>query len=237
MSQEQTSQDTGQTATVAQDQVSNTNTTQDTAENQPAKTYTQAELDAIAAEVRRKAEAKFSKKFEGVDVEHYKSLMAKEESEKIAKAQEKSEFEKLLKENAEKFNSKISSLTSELTKIKVDGALINAASTKRAVNPEQVARLVRENVKMSETGEVEVVDPKTGQTRYTDNGDPLTIDGLVGEFLTTNPHFVSAGQPGGGSKSNTQTDGVQKVDVNKLDMKNPEHRKVYAEYRKTQGIR
>ena len=82
-----------------------------------------------------------------------------------------------MKENAEKFNNKISTLTSELTKIKVDGALINAASTKKAINPDQVARLVRENVKMSEAGEVEVVDPKTGQTRYTDNGDPLNIDG------------------------------------------------------------
>lgn len=223
-----------QATTATNEPVSNTQ--QDTAENQPAKVYTQAELDAIAAEVRRKAEAKLSKKFEGVDVEHYKNLLAKEESERIAKAKEKSEFEKLLKENAEKFNSKISTLTSELTKIKVDGALINAASTKRAVNPEQVARLVRENVRMLETGEVEVIDPKTGQTRYTDNGDPLTVDGLVSEFLTTNPHFVSAGTPGGGSKSNTAINGVQKVDVNKLDMTNPEHRKIYAEYRKTQGF-
>jgi hypothetical protein len=222
-----------QIATATTDTVSKTEQAQ--ADNQPAKTYTQAELDAIAAEVRRKTETKLSKKFEGIDVEKYQSLMAKEESEKIAKAQEKSEFEKLLKENAEKFNSKISSLTSELTKIKVDGALINAASTKRAVNPDQVARLVRDNVKMSETGEVEVIDPKTGQTRYTDNGDPLTIDGLVGEFLTTNPHFVSAGQPGGGSKSNTNAEGVSKVDVNKLDMTNPEHRKQYAEYRKKLG--
>ena len=227
-----TSQDT-QTATVATDTVSKTE--QAEAANQPAKTYTQSELDAIAAEVRRKTEAKLSKKFEGIDVEKYQSLVAKEESEKIAKAQEKSEFEKLLKDNAEKFNSKISSLTSELTKIKVDGALINAASTKRAVNPDQVARLVRDNVKMSETGEVEVIDPKTGQTRYTDNGDPLTIDGLVTEFLTTNPHFVSAGQPGGGSKSNTNAEGISKVDVNKLDMTNPEHRKQYAEYRKKLG--
>ena len=235
MSQE-TSQDMGQTATAAQDQVSNTNTTQDTADNQPAKVYTQAELDAVAAEVRRKAEAKLSKKFEGIDVEHYKSLTAKEESEKISKAQEKSEFEKLLKENAEKFNSKITTLTSELTKIKVDGALINAASTKRAVNPDQVARLVRDHVRMSETGEVEIIDPKTGQTRYTDNGDALTVDGLVSEFLQTNPHFVSAGQPGGGSTSNTGTKGVQKVDVNSLDMNNPEHRKIYAAHRKTMGL-
>ena len=235
MSQE-TSQDTGQTATVAQDQVSNTNTTQDTADNQPAKVYTQTELDAVAAEVRRKAEAKLSKKFEGIDVEHYKSLTAKEESEKISKAQEKSEFEKLLKENAEKFNSKITTLTSELTKIKVDGALINAASTKRAVNPDQVARLVRDNVRMSETGEVEIIDPKTGQTRYTDNGDALTVDGLVSEFLQTNPHFVSAGQPGGGSTSNTGTAGAKQIDVEKLDMNNPDHRKLYAEHRKTLGI-
>lgn len=235
MSQE-TSQDTGQTATAAQDQVSNTNTTQDTADNQPARVYTQTELDAVAAEVRRKAEAKLSKKFEGIDVEHYKSLTAKEESEKISKAQEKSEFEKLLKENAEKFNSKITTLTSELTKIKVDGALINAASTKRAVNPDQVARLVRDNVRMSETGEVEIIDPKTGQTRYTDNGDALTVDGLVSEFLQTNPHFVSAGQPGGGSTSNTGTAGAKQIDVEKLDMNNPDHRKLYAEHRKTLGI-
>ena len=235
MSQE-TSQDMGQTATAAQDQVSNTNTTQDTADNQPAKVYTQTELDAVAAEVRRKAEAKLSKKFEGIDVEHYKSLTAKEESEKISKAQEKSEFEKLLKENAEKFNSKITTLTSELTKIKVDGALINAASTKRAVNPDQVARLVRDNVRMSETGEVEIIDPKTGQTRYTDNGDALTVDGLVSEFLQTNPHFVSAGQPGGGSTSNTGTAGAKQIDVEKLDMNNPDHRKLYAEHRKTLGI-
>jgi len=223
-----------QIATATTDTVSKTEQAQ--ADNQPAKTYSQAELDAIAAEVRRKTEAKFEKKYGQVDVEKYQSLMAKEESEKIAKAQEKSEFEKLLKENAEKFNSKISSLTSELTKIKVDGALINAASTKKAVNPDQVARLVRDNVKMSETGEVEVIDPKTGQTRYTDNGDPLTIDGLVGEFLQNSPHFVSAGQPGGGSKSNTSPEGVSKVDVNKLDMNNPEHRKIYAEYRKKQGF-
>jgi len=232
MSQEQTSQDV-QTATGAADTVSNTN--QATADNQPARVYTQAELDALAAEVRRKAEAKYEKKFGQVDVEKYQTLLQKEEEQKISQAKEKSEFEKLLKENAEKFQSKIGSLTSELTKIKVDGALINAASTKRAVNPEQVARLVRENVKMSETGEVEVIDPKTGQTRYTDNGDPLTIDGLVGEFLQTNPHFVSAGQPGGGSKYNTGTQGIPQVDVNSLDMTNPEHRKKYAEYRKTQG--
>jgi len=228
--------DTNLDATVATSEVSKNNPSQASVENQPTKVYTQVELDTIAAEVRRKTEAKFEKKFSSIDVEKYQSLVAKEESEKISKAKEKSEFEKLLKENADKFTSKVATLTSELTKIKVDGALISAASTKRAVNPDQVARLVRDSVKMLESGEVEVIDPKTGQTRYTENGDPLTVDGLVSEFLNTNPHFVSAGQPGGGSKSNTNTTGVSKVDVNALDMKNPEHRKVYAEFRKKQGF-
>jgi hypothetical protein len=228
--------DTNPTATVASDEVAKNDTTQASADNQPAKVYTQAELDAIAAEVRRKTEAKLAKRFDGINVEKYQSLVAKEESEKIAKAQEKSEFEKLLKENADKFNSKINSLTSELAKIKVDGAIISAASAKRAINPDQVARLVRDNVKMSDTGEVEVIDPKTGQTRYTDNGDPLTIDGLVNEFLSASPHFVSAGQPGGGTKSNTNSAGVEALDVTKLDMKNPEHRAIYAEYRKKVGL-
>ena len=212
------------------------NTQQEQADHQPAKVYSQQELDAIAGDVRRKTEAKLAKKFEGIDVEKYQNLMAQEEQVKISKANEKSEFEKLLKESAEKYNSKITTLTSELTKIKVDGALMNAASTKKAINPEQVARLVRENVKMSEAGEVEIIDLKTGQTRYTDTGDALTVDGLVSEFLQTNPHFVSAGQPGGGSTSNTGTTGVSKVDVNNLDMKNPEHRKIYAEHRKTLGF-
>lgn len=208
---------------------------QDTADNQPAETYTRTEVDGIMADVRKKTEAKLAKKYEGIDVEHYKNLLAKEESEKIAKAKEKSEFEQLLKSTTEKLQSKISTLTAELTKERVDTALINAASTKRAINPEQVARLVRDNVKMLESGEVEIVDHKTGRTRYTDNGEQMDIQGLVAEFLQTNPHFVQAGTPGSGSKSNTALNGVQKVDVAKLDMQNPEHRKIYAQHRKTLG--
>ena len=57
MSQEQTSTD-AQPATGVAEPVSNT--IQDTADNQPAKVYTQAELDAVSAEVRRKAEAKYT---------------------------------------------------------------------------------------------------------------------------------------------------------------------------------
>ena len=147
----------------------------------------------------------------------------------MAEQKRKGEFEKILQAQAEKAQAQIGQLSSELTKIKVDGALLNAASTKKAINPEQVVRLVREQVKMSELGAVEVIDSKTGQARYSDTGESLTVDGLVDEFLKSNPHFVQAGPAGGGSKSNTQTDAPLDVDISKLDMTNPEHRKTYAE--------
>ena len=194
------------------------------------KTYTQEQVDAIAGKVRESEKARVLKKFDGIDVERYHELSAREEEAKLA------EFEQILKSQSEKSKEQIDKLTSELAFIKVDGSLLNAASTKKAINPEQVVRLVREQVKMSDTGQVEVIDPKSGQTRYTDTGESMTVDGLVEEFLKTNPHFVQAGPAGAGSSSNTNTESPKNVDVKSLDMKNPEHRKIYAEWRKTQGI-
>jgi hypothetical protein len=89
---------------------------------------------------------------------------------------------------------------------------------------------------MSDTGDVEVIDSKTGQTRYSDTGEALSVDGLVSEFLKSNPHFVQAGPAGAGSSSNTKTDTPTNVDIAKLDMNNPDDRKVYAQYRKDKGI-
>jgi len=194
--------------------------------------YTQTELDAIAAEVRRKTEAKIAKKYEGVDVEAYRSLVQKDEQLKLEEQKRKGEFEKILKETADKAQLKIQTLSSELAKIKVDGALINAASTKKAINPEQVARLVRDQVRMSEAGEVEVIDSKSGQVKYTETGDPMTIDGLVTEWLKSNPHFVTAGPAGGGSKSNTSPEGAKTVDVSKLDLNNSADRAIYKQLRR-----
>ena len=202
-----------------------------TTQAEPTKVYTQAELDAITAAVRGTTEKKILKKFEGIDVEAYKSLVQKEEQLKLEEQKRKGEFEKILKETADKAQQKIQTLSSELAKIKVDGALINAASTKKAINPEQVARLVRDQVRMSEAGEVEVIDPKSNQVKYTETGDPMTIDGLVSEWLKVNPHFVTAGPAGGGSKSNTSSEGAKEVDVSKLDLNNPADRAIYKKLR------
>jgi hypothetical protein len=214
------------TAPVQQD--SKNNPTQGT-DYQPV--YTKEQFDKAMKAARLSGEERALKKFDGVDVEHYKSLIQKEEEIKLEDQKRKGEFEKILKEAAEKAHSKISALTDELMKIKVDGALLNAASKYKAVNPEQVVRLVRDQIRMSETGKVEVLDPKTGQTRYTETGDPLEVEYAVGEWLKSNPHFVSAGPTGSGSKSNTAPDGVKDVDVSKLDLNKAEDRAIYKKLR------
>jgi len=60
-------------------------------------------------------------------------------------------------------------------------------------------QLVRGSVRLSEDGTAEVVDTN-GTPRYNDSGDPLSVDELVGDFLTANPHFVKASVGGAGSQ-------------------------------------
>jgi hypothetical protein len=95
-----------------------------------------------------------------------------------------------------------------------------------------VVRLLKDQVRLGESGEVEVIDPASGQVRYSDNGEPLTMNDLVQGFLTENPHFLAAVPGGAGVHGNTRGKGVEAIDPTKLDLNDPEQRKIYAEWRK-----
>ena len=136
-----------------------------------------------------------------------------------------------------KFNNKISQYQSELTSIKVDGALLSEASGQKAVNPQQVVQLLKGQLKLNEAGSVDVVD-NNGQVRYNEKGEPIAVSQLVNEFLTANPHFVSAGPSGSGTGQGVgKQDNLEDNDTRKLNMENPEHRARYREIMKAKGIR
>jgi hypothetical protein len=113
--------------------------------------------------------------------------------------------------------------------------LLSAAAKYRAVNAEQVKSLLNNSVRLNAEGDVEVVG-NDGAVRYSDSGTPLAVDDLVREFLDSNPHFVAASPATTNSRSSISNSGQGAVDVSKLDMRNPEHRKVYAEHRKKNGL-
>ena len=127
---------------------------------------------------------------------------------------------------------KYNSLESELKDIKINKSLLSSASKNRAINPDQVVELLKSNIKLNESGNVEILD-KNGIARYNNKGELLTTDELVQEFLTQNPHFVSASPSGSGSVSNVDRSELSKpFNLSDLNMNNPADKKRYAEYRK-----
>jgi len=112
---------------------------------------------------------------------------------------------------------------------------LSAAAKYRAVNPDQVRSLLQQNLRLNSEGDVEIVDSK-GSVRYTDSGAPLAVEDLVKEFLDSNPHFVSATPATTNTQSNVGRQTTSTLDITKLDMKNPDHRKQYAEYRRQNGL-
>ena len=162
---------------------------------------------------------------------------AKSAIESIKKAEEEKQiergkFDEVIKKKTQEYNEKLSKLESELRDERVDKQLINAASKHKAINPEQIKSLLKNNVHLNKDGKVEVVD-SNGTPRYNKDGDLLTVDEAVQEFLTQNAHFQAATPSGSGSVSNVGQSTTQKtLNIADLDMSNPADRKAYAEYRK-----
>lgn len=157
------------------------------------------------------------------------SIKKAEEEKQI----ERGKFDEVIKKKTQEYNEKLSKLENELRDERVDKQLINAASKHKAINPEQIKSLLKNNVHLNKDGKVEVVD-SNGTPRYNKDGDLLTVDEAVQEFLTQNAHFQAATPSGSGSVSNVGQSTTQKtLNIADLDMSNPADRKAYAEYRKS----
>ena len=198
----------------------------------PVNKFSEEQVNEIVKSRLAKDRASMYNKL-GVDdldtaVNAVKASREAEEKEKIKRG----EFEKILQEKAEESAKKISGLESELKSIKINEALLSSASKNRAINPDQVVELLKPKLKLNEGGSVEVLD-KNGITRYNGKGEALTTDELVQEFLTQNPHFVTATPSGSGSVSNVDRTELNKpLNLSDLNMNNPSDRKKYAEYRR-----
>jgi hypothetical protein len=203
---------------------------------QTAKTFSQEEVNAILARTKTQLEKKFASKYEDLgDPDELRSIKTEFEKKQQAEQVKRGEFEKILQEKAVKWEAEISKRDSIIKEYKVNSPLLSAAAKYRAVNAEQVKSLLNNSVRLNAEGDVEVVG-NDGSVRYTDKGAPLAVDDLVREFLDSNPHFVAASPATTNSRSSISNSGQGQVDISKLDMRNPEHRKVYAEHRKKNGL-
>jgi hypothetical protein len=201
------------------------------------KTYTQKEVDDMMAKTKNAVIKKISSKYEDLgDPDELKTIVSNYQKVQQEQQLKRGEFDKVIQELASKKDAEIQKRDKIIESFKVETPIVDAAARYRAVNPDQVKALIRNHVRLNQDGEVEVLDDK-GVVRYDDSGKPVSVDSFVQSWLQSNPHFVSATPATTNSKSNISSSTSKKLDITKLDMKNPEDRKIYAEYRKTAGLR
>jgi hypothetical protein len=196
-----------------------------------SKAFTEDQVEAIVQRRLDRYKKTVSSKLDGLDLEEAKKLLEEKKQKEQELALQRGEFDKVLKETVSKKDSKISALESELQKIRIDETLINTASQLKAINPNEVKALLRNAVKLNDSGNVEVVS-ENGTPRYNEKGELMSVNELVAEYLNNNPHHLSATPKGSGSQSGIGGNTLKPFNIANLDLSKAEDRKIYAEHKK-----
>lgn len=216
------------TLATAETETANTNNTQENS----SKTYTQEEFDRHMAGLKNSLAKKYEKQYADLgDPEELRALKTEAEQRQQQEQIKRGEFEKTLQEMAAKKDAEIVKRDSIIKEYRVNTPILDAAARYKAVAPEQVKSLLANQVRLNDGGEVEVLG-EDGSVRYNDDGKPLSVEVLVREFLDSNPHFVQPSPATTNTKSNTlapRNNGG--INLDELDLTNPEHRKIYKEAR------
>ena len=192
----------------------------------------QIDIDKVVGERLKRQERLIAEELGVESLEQARAVIEERKKLEEEKQIERGKFDEVIKKRTEEFNEKINKLESELKNERIDKQLISAASKNNAINPDQIRELMKNEVRLSPEGKVEVLD-KNGTPRYNQNGEPLTVEEAVQEFLTQNSHFQSATPSGSGSVSNVGKSNTNKtLNISDLDMSKPEDRKLYNEYRR-----
>ena len=196
-----------------------------------SKAFTEEQVEAIVQRRLDRYKKTVSSKLDGLDLEEAKKLLEEKKQKEQELALQRGEFDKVLKDTVSKKDSRISALESELQKIRIDETLVNTASQLKAINPNEVKSLLRQAVKLNDSGSVEVVS-ENGTPRYNEKGELMSVNELVAEYLNNNPHHLSATPKGSGSQSGIGGNTLKPFNIADLDLSKAEDRKIYAEHKK-----
>jgi exonuclease VII large subunit len=205
--------------------------TQATAETNTAETksnvFTQEQLDNIIKARLEAEQRKYEKKLQEEEKQKAEILRQKQ----LEEAKTKQDLEKIMQERLSEKEKELNSFKEQIKKEKVDNSILSVASNNNAISPSQVVALLKDEVKYTDDGRIEVVD-NNSNVRYNAKGELLTIEDRVKEFLDSNPHFRKGSLSGSGSQSAVGGKTVKPFNLQDLDLTKPEDRKAYAEYRK-----
>jgi len=190
-------------------------------------TFTQDQLDNI---IKTRLEAEKTKAQKMLDEEAKKKEELLKEQQ-IKEAKSKAEIEKIMQERLSEKEQELNRYKEQIKKEKVDNSILSIANKEKSINAQQVVALLKNEIKYNDDGRIEIVD-NNSNVRYNAQGELLTIEDRVKEFLDANPHFRQGSLSGSGSQSSIGGNTVKPFNLQDLDLTKPEDRKAYAEYRK-----
>ena len=190
-------------------------------------TFTQEQLDNIIKSRLEAEQRKYEKKLQEEEKQKAEILKQKQ----LEEAKTKQDLEKIMQERLSEKEQEILRYKNQIKKEKVDNSILSVASNNQAINPSQVVALLKDEVKYTDDGRIEVVD-NNSNVRYNKSGQPFSLEDRVKEFLDSNPHFRKGSLSGSGSQNAIGGKTVKPFNLQDLDLSKPEDRKAYAEYRK-----
>ena len=189
--------------------------------------FTQQQLDNIIKSRLDAEKNKYEKKLQEEEKQRQEIL----KQEQLKEAKTKSDLEKIMQERLAEKDQELNRFKDQIKKEKVDNSILSVASSNKAINPAQVVALLKDEVKYTDDGRIEIVD-NNSNVRYNAKGELLTIEDRVKEFLDSNPHFRQGSLSGSGSQSAIGGNTVKAFKLQDLDLTKPEDRAKYSEYRK-----
>ena len=211
----------------AETKTASTEETVETKQEQKDMRFTQEQLDNIIKSRLEAEQRKYEKKLQEEEKQKQEILKQKQ----LEEAKTKQDLEKIMQERLSEKEQELLRYKNQIKKEKVDNSILSVASNNNAVSPSQVVALLKDEVKYTDDGRIEVVD-NNSNVRYNAKGELLTIEDRVKEFLDSNPHFRQGSLSGSGSQSAIGGKTVKPFNLQDLDLTKPEDRKAYAEYRK-----
>ena len=189
--------------------------------------FTQEQLDKVISSRLEAERRKYEKKLQ--EEENQKAEIIKQKQ--LEEAKTKQDLEKIMQDRLSEKEQELNRYKNQIKKEKVDKSILSVASSINAISPAQVVALLKDEVKYTDDGRIEIVD-NNSNVRYNSKGELLTIEDRVKEFLDSNPHFRQGSLSGSGSQSAIGGKTVKPFNLQDLDLTKPEDRKAYQEYRK-----
>lgn len=184
----------------------------------------------VARERRKLGGGNGRRKEDDETAQELETLRAFKATQEQTEAERKGEYEKALNAERERFGTKEgtwkkreSTLVTELRKERVRGRLVAAAAKAGAVDPNDVAEMLERRVDLDDDFNPFIRHEKDPSKRAINGeGDDLTLDELVEDFLSKKPHMARAGEGDGagakGGASSSAEGAARKVGKENADI-------------------